>query len=216
MSKNTLVTSNQTDAVRNMANAKGVTRAQFQAAQDDGRIARFLDTLKVDVNNVDLATLTSPPGARLHIVRIRFKPDREWQEAINAAGPNTPDNYNVRKVGDQYPPTGTEEIEEDLILLNFPNGDGFDKARAWAQSKQLEDTVPREVFVIGEQHPKLHEELGQNPMYVVATKECTFGGYRCACDVWWLVSFRKAYLGWVRYFDYSGVWFAFRKPALKT
>lgn len=206
-----LVTSNQTDAVRDMANAKRVTRAQFTAAMDDGRIARFLDTLKVDPT-----ALTPPPGARLHTVRIRFKPDREWQEAINAAGPNTPSDYNVRKVGDQYPPTGTEEIEEDLILLNFPNGDGFDAALAWAKSKQLENTVPREVFAIGEQHPKLHIELGQNPMYVAATKECTFEGHRGACYVWWDDLKRGAYLGRVEDFSYGGGWFAFRKSALKT
>lgn len=211
MSKKMLVSSNQTDAVRDMANAKGVTRAQFQAAQDDGRIARFLDTLKVDPT-----ALTPPPGVRLHTVRIRFKPDREWQESINAAGPNTPSDYNVRKVGDQYPPTGTEEIEEDLILLNFPNGDGFDAALAWAKSKQLENTVPREVFAIGEQHPKLHEELGQNPMYVAATKECTFGGDRGACCVWWDGSERGVDLDWVSGFDNSSDWFAFRKSALKT
>ena len=211
MSKNTLVTSNQTDTVRDMANAKRVTRAQFTAAMDDGRIARFLDTLKIDPTE-----LTPPPGARLHTVRIRFKPDREWQESIDAAGPNTPSDYNVRKVGDQYPPTGTEEIEEDLILLNFPNGDGFDAALAWAKSKQLENTVPREVFVIGEQHPKLHEELGQNLMHVAATKECTFGGNRYACYVWWFDSERKASLLWVLHFDNSCDWFAFRKSALKT
>jgi hypothetical protein len=211
MSKKTLVTSNQTDAVRDMANAKGVTRALFQAAQDDGRFARFLDTLKIDPT-----TLTPPPGARLHTVRIRFKPDREWQESINAAGPNTPSDYSVRKVGDQYPATGTEEIEEDLILLNFPNGDGFDKALAWAKSQHLENTVPREVFAIGEQHPKLHSELRQNPMYVAATKECSFGGDRRACCVWWGDSRRKAGLGWVRYLGRSLAWFAFRKSALKT
>lgn len=211
MSKNTLVTSNQTDAVRDMANAKRVTRAQFTAAMDDGRIGRFLDTLKVDPT-----ALTPPPGARLYTVRIRFKPDREWQESITAAGPNTPSDYNVRKVGDQYPPTGTEEIEEDLILLNFPKGDGFDAALAWAKSKQLENTVPREVFAIGEQHPKLHEELGQNPMYVAATKECTFGGHRLACYVWWYGSERKALMYWVGSFDDSYAWFAFRKSALKT
>ena len=83
------------------------------------------------------------PALALHTVRIRFKPDREWQESINAAGPNTPSDYNVRSVGGEYPPTGTEEIEEDLILLNFPNSDGFDAALAWAKSKQLENTVPR-------------------------------------------------------------------------
>lgn len=216
MSKKMLVTSNQTDAVRDMANAKGVTRVQFQMAQDDGRIARFLDNLKVDVNNVGFATLTPPPCALLHTVHIRFKPDREWQEAVNAAGPNTPGNYNVRNVGYQYPPVGTGEIEEDLILLNFPNSDGFDKARAWAQSKQLEDTDPREVFAVGGQYPRLHKRFEQNPMYVVATKECVFGGIRYACCVWWDDLEREVNLNWIRNFNSSLAWFAFRKPVRKT
>ena len=159
---------------------------------------------------------TPPRGARLHTVRIRFKPDREWQEAINAAGHNAPNDYNVRKVGDQYPPTGTEEIEEDLILLNFPNGNGFDKAIAWAASKQLQNTDPCEVFAIGEQHPKLYEKLRQNSMYVAATKDCTFEGDRSACCVWWSDWGRKAHLYGVEYFDNSDDWFAFRKSALKT
>lgn len=205
--KNTLVTSNQTDSVRDMANAKGVTRAQFQAAQDDGRVARFLDSLKVDSKAV-----VPPQGARIHTLRVRVKLDRLWQEAVNAAGPNTPGNYNVRKVGDQYAPTGTEEIEEDLILLNYPQGDGnWDKALAWAQIQGLKNTVPREVFAIGEQYPKLHNELGLNPMYVVATTECTFEGNRLACYVWWGDSDRGANLDWVSNFVSSDVWFAFRK-----
>lgn len=206
-----LVTTNQVNAVRDMANAKGVTRAQFQAAMDDGRIARFLDTL-----NEDQTTLIPPTGARLHTVHIRFKPDREWQDAINAAGPNTPGNYNVRKVGDQYLPTETGEIEEDLILLNFPSGNGFDAAHAWAREKKLENTVPREVFAIGEQHPKLHDELGQNLMFVVATKECTFEGDRRACYVWWGGSEREARLRWVGSFGNGSDWFAFRKPVRKA
>ena len=154
--------------------------------------------------------LTPPPGARLHTFRIRFNPNREWQEALIAGGPQTPNDYNVRKVGDQYPPTGTEEIEEDIILLNFLNGDSFDKALAWAQSKQLENTVPREVFAIGEQHPKLHEGL-ENPMYIVATEGCVFGGDRCACYVWWIGLARGAYLNSVEIFVGRCAWFAFRR-----
>lgn len=210
MGKKTLVTSNQTDSVRDMANDKGVTRAQFQQALDDGTIARFLDSLKTGT-----AGITLPQGARIHIVRVKVKLDRPWQEAVNAAGPNTPDNYNVRKVGDQYPPTGIEEVEEDLVMINYPKGDGYDKALAWAQTQGLEHTVPREVFAIGEQHPNLHTELGLNPMYAVATTECSFGGGRRACCVWWVVSDRKAHLVWVGYFGSSGGWFVFRK-SLKT
>lgn len=213
MSKKTLVTSNQTDAVRDMANAKGVTRVQFQSAQDDGRIARFLDTLKIDQNQKVVMSTQDP---RIHIVRVKVKLDRPWQEAVNAAGPNTPNNYNVRKVGDLYLPTGTDEVEEELIMVNYPKGDGYDKALAWAKTQGLENTVPREVFAIGEQHPNLHIELGVNPMYAVSTTECSFEGDRSACFVWWHDSAREASLHWVSSFDDSHDWFVFRKSALKT
>ena len=161
--------------------------------------------------------IVAPPGARLHTVHIRFNPKRKWKEALEAGGPNTPSNYDVRKaeVRDQYPPTSTEEIEEDLVLLNYPSGDGnWGKALAWAQSMNLQNTEPREVFAIGEQHPKLDKQLGQNPMYVVATKDCSFVGYRSACGVWWDVSDRRAGLRWVSDFDDSNDWFAFRKCPL--
>ncbi len=207
MGKYTPVTNRQTDSVRDMANAKKIGRERFQKALDDGRIARFLDTLKADALNI-----VPPQGARIHIVSVKVKLDRPWQEAVNAAGPNTPDNYDVRKVGDLYAPTGTEEIQEDLIMLNYPKGDGnWDKALAWAQTQGLKNTVPREVFAIGEQHPNLHTHLGVNPMYAVATTECTFGGRRQACYVWWDDSKRGASLRWVSDFGVSGDWFVFRQ-----
>lgn len=211
MSKKMLVTSNQTDSVRSMANAKGVTRDQFQKALDDGTIARFLDSLKTGT-----AGITPPQEGRIHAVRVKVKLDRPWQEAVNAGGPNTPSDYNVRKVGDQYPPTRTEEVEEELVMINYPKGDGYDKAVAWAKTQGLENTVPREVFAIGEQHPNLHIELGQDPMYAVATTECSFGGNRYACSVWWVGSDRGAFLLWVRGFVFAHVWFVFRKSVLKT
>ena len=131
---------------------------------------------------------------------------------MDEAGPNTPDNYNVRTVADLYPPTGTEEIEEDLIMINYPRGDGnWDKALAWAQGAGLKNTVPREVFAIGKQHPKLHEQLGVNPMYAVATTECAFGGDRRACCVWWNDAEREARLYWLSLFDDAFDGFVFRK-----
>ena len=118
----------------------------------------------------------TPSGTRIYVVHIKYQQNRSWQEAINVAGPNTPSDHNVRKVEGFYPATGIETIEEDLILLNYPSGDGnWDKALSWAQGAKLKNTVPREVFAVGEQHPNLHRTFGQNPtMYVVATTDCTF------------------------------------------
>lgn len=153
-----------------------------------------------------------PKGARIHTLRVRTKLDSEWQAAINAAGPNTPDHYNVRKVGDRYPPTGAGYVVEELILLNYPNGGGsYDRARAWARRVGLKDTDPRQVFAVGAQHPQLHRELDCNPMYVVATTEGAFEGNRSACFVWWRGSKREASLYWVGAFGLSDGWFAFRK-----
>lgn len=210
MNNETLVTSSQANVVRIMANSKGVTNVQFEAALDDGKFDRFLETLKVDST-----VLTPPQGGRLHTVRICFKPDRKWIEAIDAAGPNTPKEYNIWRVGEQYPISGTKEIEEDLILLNFPQK-GFCSACVWAESNRLEVTVPREVFAIGEQHPNLHNEIKQDPICVVATRKCIFEGNDNACYVWWRGSERRANLLWTGNFESTGSWFAFRKPALKT
>lgn len=210
MAKKLDVTRHQGEEVARLANDRGISRSQFQEALDNGAIAKFLDTLKTG--------MAPPQGARVHVVHIRVKKNREWQEAINAAGPNTPADYNVRKVGDLYLANETEEIEEDLVLLNFTKGDGsWDKARAWAQGTGLlEDTDPREVFAVVEQYPGLHQELGVNPMYVVATTECTFDGYRQACYVCWRDSDREARLRWVSHFGYLRDWFAFRKRSAKA
>jgi hypothetical protein len=41
------------------------------------------------------------------------------------------------------------------------------------------------VFAVGKQFPTLHRTLGLDPMYVVATTDCTFDGNHQACYVWW-------------------------------
>lgn len=158
--------------------------------------------------------LTPPPGVRIHLLRIRYNPDGDWKEAIDKGGPNTPAVYDVRKreVSDQYPPTGTGEVEGDFVLLNFPKGGGsWDKALKWAKSQGLLLTTPREAFAIGENHPNLSTTLGQNPMYVVATTECLFEGDRLACSLWFGESDRAACLCWVGVFGDARGWFLFRK-----
>lgn len=212
-----VVTLNQGQQVRKIANDKKVGCARFQTALDDGSFARFVEGLKIDPETPEISAIEiiAPAGARIHTLRIRYQQDREWQEAVTAAGPDTPSHYSVRKVGGFYVPAGTGEVEEDLILLNYTDGSGnWEKALAWGAEKKLEKTAPREVFAIGEQHPKLHEELGQNPMYLVATTPCTFGGNQQACYVWWDDAERDANVSWTRYFNDRGAWFLFHKPSV--
>lgn len=207
MSKYTPVTVGQMECGRKIANEKRVGRARFQQSLNDGSFGHFLDSLKEESTNIK-----PPKGARVHTLEVEVEQDREWQAAVNAAGPNTSDDYNVRKVGNQYVPVGKGKAKEKLILLNFPNSDGdWSEAIAWAEAKGLKRTHPREVFAIGEKHPKLHEQLGQNPMYAVATTDCPFGDFRFACCVWWLVSKRGADFGWVENFGDAIDWLVFRK-----
>lgn len=204
------VTNGQGAQFMQMARGKGVNRARFQTALDDGTMGRVLDGIGAGLPITIGTPIIPPPGGRFHILTVPVVRDRDWQEAVNAAGPNTPADYNVHKVGDQYLPEGGSGKEE-LILLNFPSGGSWDKAIAWAGQFGLERTVPRQVFAIGEHKPKLHEKLGLNPMYVVATEECSFDGNQRACYVWWLDSERGADLDWVSRFGSSLVWFAFRR-----
>jgi hypothetical protein len=160
--------------------------------------------------------LVPPPGGRLHSVRVLVSPQREWQKAINAASldtPDTPDDYNVRKVGDLYPPTTGPVEEVEMILANFgPNGGSWTKVLAWGKANDLALAVPRQVIAIGEKYPKLHEKLGMNSMHVVATAECVFMGDGRAFGVWWGRDEGVVTLSWVSDCGGDDAWFAFVRP----
>lgn len=195
-----------------MANDKGVGCAHFQDALDNGQASLFLDAVKAGRKIALLPEFVVPEGGRIHELTIPVVLDEEWQSAITAGCPNTPYNYNVWKVGDQYRPSGKGTKKSRLVLVNFgPNGGGsWDRAVAWAaQHPQLKRSVPRQVFAISKHKPNLHRELGFNPMYVVATIECSFEGDQQACYAWWGGAERRAYLHWVSYFANAYVWFAF-------
>lgn len=193
---------------RRVAIAKGVTREQINSGQETLAIA--LDAIKLGRGITILPEFIAPAGGCIHILdNIPVVLDQDWQEAINAAGSNTPADHNVRKVGHLYLPTGTSTKNCRLLLLNNA-GAGWDKALTWAQQyPQLKPTAPRHVFDIGKHCPQLHYELKCNPMYVVATTECTFRDDQQACYVWWDGSKREACLRWVSVFGHSRGWFAF-------
>jgi hypothetical protein len=209
------VTSAQTDELRRMAKAKGVGCEVFQDhALDNGNVGVLLEAARLGRKLSLYPELVAPEGGRIHIVTVPVSSGRPWDEAVKSAGPNTPSDYNVWKVADQYPPTAGEVVNEENILVNFgPSGGSWNRAIAWAQTFGLKQTNPRRVFAIGEHKPNLHRELGMDPMYVVATQDCSFVGFRLACGVWWDGAERKADLNWVKDFDNANDWFAFRRES---
>ena len=156
------------------------------------------------------AELVAPDGGRIHVLRVPVNPTREWQEAINAAGPNTPSNYDVRKVADKYPPQDGVVEEKEIILVNF--GKTISDTRVaveWGKQHGLRPASPRPVFAIGEHKPQLHRELGVNAMAVVSPEECSFDVVRRVCIVWWSDADRHCNLRWFGHEWSAYYWFAF-------
>lgn len=206
------ITTAQLAQIGKMANEKGLERQIFRThLLDNGTMSRVLDAVKEGLPITVGTPLIPPIGGRIVTLKVKVQLDREWQEAVNAAGPDTPPDYNVRKVGDLYLPTGAGIVEEELVLLNYTNGGSWEKALAWAEQSRLWRTDPRRVFAVGEGQPRFNYEVGPNSTYVIATKECAFDGESQTCGVWWIVSKREAYLRWVDGCGGGSAWFAFRK-----
>lgn len=156
-------------------------------------------------------------GAQIHVIHnLRVDYTRGHNEAAMAGGPQTDSSYNVLKVADKYQPSENKLTAETIVLLNYPKGGGnYGKTVEWGLSNGLRKTTPHVPFAIGEELPKLNYDLGPNPMYVVETTGCTFGGGARACGVWWRDAKRRSGLRWQHNFGYDNDWFAFRKLDLK-
>ncbi len=152
-------------------------------------------------------------GGRVHVFHnVTVDYARSHNEAALAGGPQTPENYDVLKVGDQYKSPQTGKVVETLVAFNWSKGGGsYDEAVTFGLSNGLERTISHETFAIGEHYPKLNYELGPNPMYVIETTGCSFDGGASACLVWWSDAKRRSSLSWQS--DYGGEddWFLFRK-----
>lgn len=114
----------------------------------------------------------------------------------------------------------TKEERKEVILLNLGNGGDFKKAIAWGEHNNLKRTTQQYVLAIGRQKPRLHRELGMDPMYVVTSEEYTFGGRpprvfhvwwrgkECAESIHWIGLARDPY-GWVAFLrdnSLNGTW----------
>jgi len=205
MKKGEMPTLAQAGYIRDTAIELGVTREMFQTLRDDGTWTNILkerrDQIRADEENIRTFELTAT-----------VRQDRDYIEALEAAAPNTPSDFNVRKVGDLFPPASDKEEKGEFVLLNFPKGGGSrDKALAWAKSSGYKTANPREVFAVVGQHD-LRKLLDQNHLYPVATTtECFFEDYRQAVCVFVGESDRHALLLGLEAFGGGDDWFLFRK-----
>jgi hypothetical protein len=198
----------------------GVSEKNFDSfLADEKKVENFCNSLKVTDNGwfEKLQIEANKIGGRVHIFEnVVVDYSRTHNEAAIAGGPQTPSNYNVLKVGDQYPQKENKKVTKTFIAFNWPKGGGsFQKAANFGTSNGLGKTVSYDTFAIGENFPKLNYELGPNPMYMVETTGCTFDGYSSACNVWWYDSERKARLSWQNSYGNGSVWFLFEVLSLE-
>ncbi len=152
-----------------------------------------------------------PEGGRIHIVAVPVNESRDWKESLSAAGPHTGRDWDIWRMGDQYPPTEGQSGLAKIILVNFgPGKNTISEANiAWAKSQKLVLASPRKVFAVGEYCPNLNRELGMDSMAVVSLEQCSFGGEQRVVSVWWRESGREAGRHWFA-LGWSGrCWFAF-------
>lgn len=152
-------------------------------------------------NNLNLAAIAAPPGGRIYFIKVPTPVDfkRPWRAAINAAQGTGETNDNYRVVGNQlrfaeegrwFSDTESGRLPNQtssLVLVNFTSGcNHIVHAKEWSRQYRLRWSRPREVFALGEYHPRLYEEVGaEKYLEVVATTICEMRGFELACKMRW-------------------------------
>jgi hypothetical protein len=153
-----------------------------------------------------------PEGGRVVVVRVLIDQSVAWPEAIETGGPHVL-NYDVCEVADQFPQKNGPALQEEIILANFgvliPN---VAYACEWAKRYGICAAMPRGVFAIGQHQPRVHRQLGMNPMAIVSPEECSFRGQKYVCGLWWCAEKRGAHLYRAESEFLDRTWFAFSDP----
>ncbi|MDP3901840.1 MAG: hypothetical protein Q8Q37_02615 [bacterium] len=160
------------------------------------------------VKAVTIDDIIVPQGGQTYDLSVTVDESRNWREAINTAGPDTSSNNNVWRVGDWYPTQNVNGTQQ-IVLVNFGKIMTSQGVLDWAKTNHLRPASPRVVFAVGEHQPKLDKTLGMNPMAIVSLQDCSFGGCRRVCFVWWYASLRRVGLVWLDYDWGDCCWFAF-------
>lgn len=203
------VTTAQALEVRRMANSKSIGREQFQAGLGTV-IPRALDAIRSGGRIKVLPAIQHPSwGKAVFVDDVPVSLDRDWQMAVNEAGPDTPADYTVRQVGHLYLPTGTGIVRANFALVPLAGG-SYRQALAWAQEQALPHASPRHMFGLAMYKPNLHREvLKMDPAYVVSPVEQTFLGEALVCSVWLNGSVRRASADWAQFVGDADGWVAF-------
>ncbi len=155
--------------------------------------------------------ITSPPGGKVLLLTAVVDESRAWEDAVQEAGPDTGRDWDIWRVGDQYPPTmGARSRLKQVIITNFGKGVQSEEALAWGKEQKLKPTTPRACFAVSEHYPVLHHYLDMDPMAVVTLASCSVESGQRVPFVWFAGAERGAVLSIGSAFGWLGYcWFAF-------
>jgi len=140
----------------------------------------------------------------LYVIRLSNVPvinDRDWNQAIDAAAPQTPQCSLIRKIGHLYSPCRSGVSQVTLSILGFDREFESQEAQRHIHKLKLPAANPRQIFAIAEQNPTLHRMLGQEHMALLSFKTFKYKRSLCVPDLWFGGNDREAgshlfYNGW--------------------
>lgn len=157
-----------------------------------------------------------PEGGRIHQLDVTVDEGRVWDEALSAVGPDTGTDWDIRKVGGEYPPVPTWPVKRRVVIVNFaPRNGGEAEALAWKQAEEertgrkLTPLTPRGCFAVVEQHPNLYRKLKVSWMWIPSLASCILRGSRHFPYAWWHSSERGANLNTLENLRNENCWFGF-------
>lgn len=197
--------------VQEIAAKRDKRRIEQMLAKEDGwPVQPVLVLAKLNEIVVAKYDVKPPEGGRVYLVRAKVSPGLPWESALLGGGPDTPKNYNIWKVGDQYPSQEGPIVDREVFLANFgPRVVPVGAAHDWGTQNLLTRGDARTMFATAKDNPKLDELLGMNPMYLVSLEECSFEGLRSLPSVWWSGTSRRSSLDWTTHGLYGFDWVPF-------
>lgn len=166
-----MITNFQLKQIRVIANAKGITKKEFQFGIDSGFFDSVFSELK---EKFVIGGLLPPKDGRIYFLSdILVREDEKWTKAISEGGPDTPKRDPIWQIGHLYPPSGSGDVKKDFIFVCHSRWH-LENFLAWGEKNKLRRTTARDVFAIGRERPHLNRELQMNPMRIYATDPQNF------------------------------------------
>lgn len=153
-----------------------------------------------------------PAGGDVKLLDAMVYPSREWQEAINAAAPETALEQDMRKVGSIFLQELKEPGRKEILLVNFGKKATDTMAADWGENNGLRTVKPRELFAIGEHHPTLNADWKLHTLFIGSQEYRALHEFSVSPYLIYWGNSRFACLGKFGVPCVKDCWFAFVSP----